>query len=257
MSSSDPSVVIESINTYRHWLDAAGLLVAVGLIGEYRKNLWKLVQSVKSRNWKKSKLLFLLVLFPVLVVIGVAAEFWINFQESALENTWEISQLPRNLTKSQRYDVAGKVQKFPGTKFDLEMQQDIEPLILMTEIEDAVLLARWVEVEPRPERPTFDRGGGPIPMVGTGRTVAVVWVLWPTGNSSLGDAAKALAGALRDNGIASPAKEILHPDAYDSNKVHIWVGTRPIPYDDTDDKISAAKPKPHRYPKAAPPPDLP
>lgn len=223
---SDPSIVIESINTYRHWLDFATLLVVIGLIGEYRKNARKLFLAIRTKDWKKSKLFALTLLFPMLVVVGVAGELSINLSVSALENSWEISQLPRTLTGPQQVDIAKALLPFQGTQFDFEMTQDLEPMVLLDEIENCLAMARWSEQSPRPGHPTFDRINRP--KVAVGRTVAGVWVLWPTGNDALKKAGRALHDALVLQNITSSALEIMKPDEYDLGKVHIWVGQRPI-----------------------------
>ena len=207
-------------------MDIAAALVAIGLVGEYWKPLRKVGKSLRLLNWRVASLRLLKITFPLLVVVGVAAEFAISLRVSLIENEWEISQLPRDLSEAQQRKIATKLKPFSGMHFDLEMHQDIEPMRLLDKIENALLLAGWEEQPPRSDHQTFDRVNRS--KVAIGRTVAGVWVLWPQPSSEpFKSAADALVKALRDNGITATLVTATHPDAYDSDKIHIWVGARP------------------------------
>jgi hypothetical protein len=245
--SSDPSLLIESINWYRGLMDAATLLVAIGLIGEYWEPLRRIGRSLKLLNWRAAKLRLLKIAFPLLVVIGVAGEFTISLRVSLIENAWEISQLPRTLSGEQQTTIAKKLKQFSGTHFDFEMHQDLEPMVLLDEIENVLALAGWQEQPTRPGRQTFDRVNRPP--VAIGRTIAGVWILWPTGDGSFKAAADAFRDELKANGIVASSVEIANPEAFDLDKVHIWIGERPIP--EANPQITnAMRPARRRYPKA-------
>lgn len=172
-------------------------------------------------------------------------------QEFSSEDTWKLIQ---NSEAIPKFNGIGKLPSptfaegrvVCGTHFDLEMQQDLEPMVLLEEIENVLLLAGWEEQAPRPERPTFNRVNRPS--VAVGRTVAGVWVVWPTG-SSLKDAADAIRDGLKGNGIVASSMQGTQPDAYDADKVHVWVGVKPIPIENPF-TASATTPARRRYPKA-------
>lgn len=207
-------------------MDTAAALVAIGLIGEYWGPLRKVGKSLTLLNWRVASLRLLNIIFPLLVVVGVAAEFAISLRVSLIENEWEISQLPRNLSETQQREIAAKLKPFSGMHFDLEMHQDIEPLRLLDKIENALLLAGWLEQPPRADHQQFDRITRP--KVAVGRTVAGVWILWSEGSGDRSkSAAKTLRDALDDDGVAASFVTVLKPDAYDLDKIHVWVGAKP------------------------------
>jgi hypothetical protein len=108
--SPDASLLIEAINKYRLWLDVATAAVVVGLVGEYRKYIVRFGKSLRSRNWKAAWRTFLLLIFPLLVIGGVAGELWVNLSVSQIENAWETAQLPRDLNPKQQQEIADKIK---------------------------------------------------------------------------------------------------------------------------------------------------
>lgn len=206
-------------------MDIAAALVAIGLIGEYWEPLRKVGRSLKLLNWRVARLRLLKIIFPMLVVMGVAAEFAISVRVSLIENAWEISQLPRDLTDAQQREIAAKIQPFSGVHFDLAVHQDVEPMRLLDKIENALLLAGWQEKDPPPGVPMFNRlGRSPVGV----RTVAGIWVQYPEKSGEpFKSAAITLADALRDNGLVVSEVHITGSDPIDLDKIHVWVGAKP------------------------------
>jgi hypothetical protein len=206
-------------------MDVATAVVVTGLIGEYWKHVIRLFKTLRSRNWLSARRVSILLIFPVLVVGGVAGEFWVNLRVSQLENEWEISQLPRDLREDQKHKISSAIRQFPGMHFDLAVQNDLEPMKLLDKIEDAVVAAGWIEQPPPTAWGRFNRSNRSA--VGE-KTVAGVWVLHSVrSDPAVGDAAKALIEALRGERIATSDMTINPGDETDLGVVHIWVGGKP------------------------------
>src|SRR6266568_3969617 len=83
-----------SVDKLRHWLTFWTLVVAVGLILEYRKQLWAIaLLSVKIIRLKSTpfdrciwRRLCIISIGGILVTIGVMGELWIEFRASRVEN---------------------------------------------------------------------------------------------------------------------------------------------------------------------------
>ncbi len=172
-----------------------------------------------------------------LVIVGIAIESLCtislfvfdkgisNAQQSKIIEL-ETRIAPRDLTDTQQKEIADKLKPFAGMHFDLEMTPRIEIMKLLDKIENALLLAGWKEQPPRPEVPQFDRISRS--KVGGARSVAGVWVLWPQPSGEpFKSAADTLVSALKDKGITASLVNVVNPDAYDSDKIHVWVGDKP------------------------------
>lgn len=108
-----------------------------------------------------------------MVVVGVAGELAVNLRVSLIENAWEISQLPRDLSDTQAIAIAEKLVPFKGMHFDLAMHQDLEPMRLLDKVENALILAGWQEAPPPPGITLFERGNRPHVAI---RTMAGIWI---------------------------------------------------------------------------------
>ena len=102
---------------YRIALDVATSAVVMGLIGEYWADFRSGLFSILNREFRNALRLLLHVIFPILVVGGVAGELWVQFRVSALEDEWEIAQLPRDIDATQPARIVSKIGSFGGTKF--------------------------------------------------------------------------------------------------------------------------------------------
>ena len=206
-------------------MDVATAIVVVGLVGEYRKHFVRFSKSLRSKDWKAAGRIFLLLVFPLMVVCGVAGELWVNLRVSQLENAWETAQLPRDLSPKDQEEIANKIKQYAGTPFDLSMHVEVEPMRLLDKIEDALLAAGWKEQPVSDGGQTFNRMNRPA--VGE-RTVAGVWVMYPVQSGPPFDkAAEALVDALRDKKIGTALIRVDPGDKSDLGVIHIWVGGKP------------------------------
>lgn len=130
---------------------------------------------------------------------------------------------PRILTTAGQERITSKMASFHGMSFDVATTTAKEPLNLAEQIEIALKLAKWTQLE---------WTGGPIsrngkPMVGhaieTGVTIQVEIVQ----KEQLLGVAKALAAALRDEGIAAEAQLMPIPRTDNHSAIHIVVGDKP------------------------------
>ncbi len=191
----------------------------------------------------------LLALANVAIVVGCGGEWWFggnaadiageiqrrsDLQVAALNARAAAAELqvakletkiaPRELPPDKQQEVAVKIKAFAGTRFDLAVHVEIEPMRLLDQIEDAVSAGDWVE-QPGPSVwAQFNRLGRPP--VGI-KSVAGIWIIWPTKSERLHEAAAALQTALAGEEIATTVVEDRGDAEYDQNVVHIWVGGKP------------------------------
>lgn len=214
---------IEALEAARGGL-AWSLIFSTGivLLGVYLENE-AFSKYVQHTGWK-------ILLVGLAAEILISAELWgvdtgiTNRQQEkifALEKTIA----PRDLDQTQRQEIADAIKPFAGTPFDLSATVEIEPMRLLDKIEAALGLGGWIEQPDASPVPKFDRmNKSPVGI----RTVAGVWVLYPTKSvSEYESAAKALRTALDKQGILGSLYSISGEQPYDLNVIHVWVGGKP------------------------------
>lgn len=155
----------------------------------------------------------------IIIILGVGLE---NFASGRSDLVVREMRAPRSISMPA---LSAAASKFPGTKFDLGVHVDVEPMILLDEIEVALLRAHWIEQPAAPVVERFNRGEGTT-LIGE-RTVLGVWVLHPVGNSHLDAVALALITELRRQGILTQDTRETQPAPANADMVHIWVGVKP------------------------------
>jgi hypothetical protein len=88
-----------SLDGLRNWLTFWTFVVAIGLVLEYRKQLWQIIligvriSLLRSTPFERCALKKLSVhaLGGILVTLGVAGELWIEFRSSRVENDLRIA----------------------------------------------------------------------------------------------------------------------------------------------------------------------
>lgn len=136
---------------------------------------------------------------------------------SALKAQLELEKFraPRSLSNRQIQDIANRLDKFKGQKFEITTFWDLpEPVALSNQIYVALLGARW-EFE-RPENGSFLLGG----MEGI-----QIWV-HPKADTEVREAAENLVSALNDDALDAVLK-LQNPNNAKDSKIHLNVGTKP------------------------------
>jgi hypothetical protein len=131
---------------------------------------------------------------------------------------------PREINDDEAKIISASLKGFPGTRFDLSMQTEIEPMRLTDRIEDILIASGWVEQPDRSPSSKFNRMNRSL--VGI-RTVAGVWVTYPADDQNLTKAGGMLVWALRDVGMVVQEVRETKPDQFDVGVVHVWIGGKP------------------------------
>jgi hypothetical protein len=196
-----------------------GVIVGVYLEGD------QFDKETQQRGWRL--LVGSLAVDTLFTVLVFGMDGWIASIQRAEIIALERQIAPRDLTSQQQGSIASAIRPFASMHFDLAMSTQLEPIRLMEKIEDALIMGGWLEVPPDPRTTTFNRINKPP--VGI-RTVAAVWILFSEkSDERFREAAIALVGALRKEGIASQLTETTEKSTtpFDLDKIHVWIGEKP------------------------------
>jgi hypothetical protein len=180
------------------------ILLLIGLSGEVAL----LVLKISKGTWEHR----LAITFAVLVLVGVALEFWAGS--------------PRTIGPAPQQRIADTLKKFPGTPFDFSVNLDPEAVILMENIGNALDAAGW-------KRQSVASGFGYIqpgkPAAGIAVFAGLEVQIAESRQSDWGAAgqpAAVLLQALRNEGLTAFSKQV--PDDQESaDAIHIKVGAKP------------------------------
>jgi hypothetical protein len=187
------------------WLRHLGeILLLIGLSGEVAL----LVLRVSKGTWERG----LAITFAVLVLVGVALEFW--------------GDLPRTIGPASQQRLAATLKDFRGTPYDFSVELDPEAVALMGDIGKALDAAGW-------KRQAVANGSGYVP---PGEPAAGIVVfrgfevqIAESRQSDWGvpgKPAEVLLRALRNEGLTAFAKTV--PDSQESaDAIHIKIGAKP------------------------------
>ena len=187
------------------WLRHLGeILLLIGLSGEVAL----LVIKISKGAWERG----LAITFAVLVLVGVALEFWANS--------------PRTIGPGSQQRVADTLKEFRGTPFDFSVNLDPEAVSLMEDIGKALDAAGW-------KRQPVANGSGYVqpgkPAAGIAVFSGLEVQIADSRRSDWGAADKpaaVLLRALRNEGLTAFAKQV--PDDQESaSAIHIKIGAKP------------------------------
>ena len=148
-------------------------------------------------------------------------------KQEVVKANLELAKLktPRSLTEEQRKRIASKLKSFPPMEFDVALTDLPDPQDLLPQLENALEMAGWTEV---------DWKGGSIAFVRPPRRTAglvtltgVVIQMHKEQVGKFGAAAVALAQALNAEGIDAKAEPGVGPKNDNANAIHILIGEKP------------------------------
>lgn len=132
---------------------------------------------------------------------------------------------PRSLSEEQRKRIASKLKSFPPMEFDVALMDLSDPQDLLPQLENALEMAGWTEIDWKGSAIVFERA--PRPTAGLVTLTGVVIQMHKEQVGKFGAAAVALAQALNAEGIDAKAEPGVGPKNDNANAIHILIGEKP------------------------------